>query len=324
VSESDQPNDDRHSVPASWPETTREVYEGLRTYRIVGASACVTAIMRALQTLATHLAARPDGSPYKELEDAGAHFCALKPDTAAYVNAVRWLLAGLDNSPGSEAIASTVAQRAAAYAAYSRASLGKIVDEACRLLPANSHILIHDYSSTVLAVVAEAGRRRLKLRVYVTAGEPVAQGPRVARLAADAGHHVVYLPDSGIGRVMPEVNIVLSGVETLFRNGDLANTVGTYPIALVAREQQVPFYGLTERMKIHSGVDAVTLGDLRAEVLHPWPRPGTDLPPGTDVRRQVLDLTPARLVTGYVTEEGETDPAEVSGAIDRLYAEQGS
>ncbi len=181
--------------------------------------------------------------------------------------------------------------------------------------------MIHDYSSTVLAVIAEAGRRHLGLHVYVTTGSPVDQGPRVARLAADAGHHVIYLPDSGIGRVIGEVNVVLSGVETLFRNGDLVNTVGTYPIALVAQQSEVPLYGVTERMKIHPSATEVTVSDLGAEVLHPWPQPGTVLPPGTEIRRQVLDLTPAHLVTGYVTEEGVIDPSLVAGAIDHLYAE---
>jgi translation initiation factor 2B subunit (eIF-2B alpha/beta/delta family) len=277
--------------------------------------------MRALQALSEHLATKGDGSAYGALRDGGARFCALKPDTAAYVNAVHWLLAGLDERSAPADIAATVARRVEAYTAHRRLSLDRIRDQACRLLPVRGNVLIHDYSSTVLAVIAEAGRRDLGLRVYVTAGAPVDQGPRVARLAAEAGHRVVYLPDSGVGRVMGEVDIVLSGVETLFRNGDLANTVGTYPIALVARENRVPLYGVTERIKIHPGAAEMAVADLHAEVLHPWPQPGTELPPGTEIRRQVLDLTPAHLVTGYVTEEGMINPSGVGAALDRLYAE---
>jgi len=174
-----------------WPAVTREVYVGLQTYRIVGASACVTAIMQALQALAEHFVARADVAAWRELEDAGARFCALRPDTAAYVNAVRWLLAGLGERSAPADIASTVARRVEAYSAYSRESLARIVDEACRLLSVRRSLLIHDYSSTVLAVIAEAGRRHLGLHVYVTTGSPVDQGPRVARLAADAGHPLV-------------------------------------------------------------------------------------------------------------------------------------
>ena len=181
----------RSSPPPMWPAVTREVYVGLQTYRIVGASACVTAIMQALQALAEHFVARADVAAWRELEDAGARFCALRPDTAAYVNAVRWLLAGLGERSAPADIASTVARRVEAYSAYSRESLARIVDEACRLLSVRRSLLIHDYSSTVLAVIAEAGRRHLGLHVYVTTGSPVDQGPRVARLAADAGHPLV-------------------------------------------------------------------------------------------------------------------------------------
>jgi translation initiation factor 2B subunit (eIF-2B alpha/beta/delta family) len=219
-----------------------------------------------------------------------------------------------------EAVALTT-ERVHLYDAYSRRSLTSIVDTACALLPARGHILIHDYSSTVLAITDGAGRQGRTLTVYVTAGEPVGKGPTVARAVADAGHHVVYLPDVSIGRVMGEIDLVLSGVETLFRNGDLANTVGTYPIALTAREAKVPVYAVTERMKIHPEARAATVSELDARVLHSWPDVDQTLPAGTDVRLEVLDLTPACLVTGYVTEEGVLTSTEVDGAMERLYKE---
>jgi translation initiation factor 2B subunit (eIF-2B alpha/beta/delta family) len=128
--------------------------------------------MRALQALSEHLATKGDGSAYGALRDGGARFCALKPDTAAYVNAVHWLLAGLDERSAPADIAATVARRVEAYTAHRRLSLDRIRDQACRLLPVRGNVLIHDYSSTVLAVIAEAGQRGLWLRVYVTAGAP--------------------------------------------------------------------------------------------------------------------------------------------------------
>jgi translation initiation factor 2B subunit (eIF-2B alpha/beta/delta family) len=304
-----------------WPPATREVYAGLQTYRIVGASACLTAILGGLNALAQDVASRHRGNVYRELVAAGSLFCSLKPNTAAYANAVQWLLIGLNQDMDAKEVASQVADRVNTYAAYSRRSLNRIVDESCRILPARGHVLIHDYSSTVLAIIEEAARRDNLLTVYVTAGAPVDQGPRVAQGVARAGHRLVYLPDTGIGRVMTEVEIVFSGVETLFRNGDLANTVGTYPMALVARDVRIPIYGVTERIKIHPTTERVTAGDLSARVLHAWPSDLSNLPTGTEVRREVLDLTPAELITGYVTEEGVIPPSHVRSALERFYAE---
>ncbi len=310
--------------PARWPRATQDVYEGLQTYRIVGASACVTAILGALHALAQDIASQHRGNVYGELVDAGARFCALKPSTAAYANAVQWLLTGLNQDVDANEAASQVADRVNRYTTYSRRSLERIVDEACRLLPAMGHVLIHDYSSTVLAILEEAARRGNVMTVCVTAGAPVDQGPKVAHAVARAGHRPVYLPDTGIGRVMAEVDIVLSGVETLFLNGDLANTVGTYPLALVARDVRIPIYGVTERIKIHPTTDTVRAGELSARVLHAWPSDSSNLPAGTEVRREVLDLTPAALITGYVTEEGIIAPSQVRAALERFYAELAS
>lgn len=307
-----------------WPPATREVYIGLQTYRIVGASACVTAILGGLHALAQDVALRHRDNVYRELVEAGSLFCSLKPNTAAYANAVQWLLFDLNENVDAKDAATQVADRVNKYAAYSRRSLHRIVDEACRLLPARGHVLIHDYSSTVLAIIEEAARRDNLLTVYVTAGAPVDQGTKVARAVARAGHRLVYLPDTGIGRVMAEVEIVLSGVETLFRNGDLANTVGTYPIALVARDARIPMYGVTERIKIHPTADTVRAENLSARVLHAWPSDSRDLPTGADVRSEVLDLTPAELITGYVTEEGTILPSQVRSALERFYAELAS
>lgn len=314
----------RLEAPATWPAEAKEVYDGLQTYRIVGASACVAAIMQALQAVAEYVRITGAGNPYGEVFDAGARFCALKPSTAAYANAVRWLLTGLDREADAQEVSSQIEARVKSYAGYRRDSLARIVEEAYALLPAHGRVLIHDYSSTVLAVMDAAGQRGTVLTAFVTAGEPVDQGPKVAQVVSAAGHHVVYLPDAGIGRIMGEVGLVLSGVETLFRNGDLANTVGTYPIALVAREAGVPLYGVTERMKIHPNASTVTAQDLTARVLHPWPHDGDALPAGAEVRSEVLDLTPAALVTGYVTEEGVLGPSHVSEAAERLYAALGA
>ncbi len=311
----------RLSPPVSWPSGARDVYTALQTYRIVGASACTAAIVEALTALAADVAGRPGGAVYQEVAAAGALFCALKPNTAAYANVVHLLLRGLDtaSAPPPE-LAATVAQRGDAFSENSTASVERIAAMGADLLAARGGVLVHDYSSTILAVLAEAGRRDKDLMVFVTAGQPVDQGPKVARAVASYGHRVTYLPDTAVGRVIAGVDVVLSGVETLFQNGDLANTVGTFPIALVARHAGVPFYGVTERIKIHPTATTVAVAELTAQVLHGWPPPEVELPPHTRTCPEVLDLTPARLVTGYVTEVGIVAPAHVAAALESLWS----
>jgi len=297
----------------TWPTETRRVYEGLQSYEIVGASACAEAIVGALVALAD---ARRDGDLLTELHEAGAAFRALKPNTAAYANVIDWLLRDADGSAAD--IRSAVVRHARAFDAYRAFSRAAIADAGCALLSSGTAVLIHDYSSTVLSVLVDAGRRGLTLKTLVTAGEPLGKGAHVARLVSEAGHSVTYAPDSATGRLVARTDIFLTGVETLFRDCDLANTVGTYPISLLAREHRVPVYGVTECLKIHPTQGTITLDALSAELLKPWPGSREGLPPGTDVEAHVLDLTPAALVTGLVTEQGLIPTTETAAALQQL------
>jgi translation initiation factor 2B subunit (eIF-2B alpha/beta/delta family) len=301
---------------ADWPPAARDVYEGLRSYRIVGASACVEAIVGALEALARSAAEGGRGDVSDVVAAAGADFCALKPSTAAYANVVRWLTEGVgDGADGAD----RVADRAATLRAYRERSLRRIAAEGAALVRERGSVLVHDYSSTVLAILRAAGAGG-GLPVVVTAGEPIGQGARVAREVHAAGHRVTFIPDGAIARHLPHVGVVLSGVETLFGDGSLANTVGTYPIALVARELGVPVFGATECLKVHPRTERASVDELTARLLHPWPLADAGLPPGTEVATEVLDLTPAALVAGYVTEQGILAPDEVRGALERLFA----
>ena len=299
-----------------WPKETRRVYAGLQSYEIVGASACTEAIVGALVALAD---AGHGGDLLTELREAGAAFRALKPNTAAYANIIDWLLQDVDGSAAD--IRSAVSRRARAFATYRAFSRTAIADAGCALLSSGTTVLVHDYSSTVLSVLAEAGRRGITLKTLVTAGEPLGKGAQVARLAAQAGHLVTYAPDSATGRLVGRTDVFLSGVETLFRDGDLANTIGTYPISLLAREHAVPVYGVTECLKIHPTQETIDLDELSAELLKPWPSSREALPSGVVVETFVLDLTPALLVTGLVTEQGLIPPSETAAALQRLQAD---
>ena len=301
--------------PSRWPPETRRVYLGLKSYEIVGASTCAAAIVGALEALAE---ADDERELLADLREAGAAFRALKPSTAAYANVVDWLLRDTEELAAAD-IRATVARRAQAFAAYRSFCRTAIADAGCSLLSSGTAVLIHDYSSTVLVVLEEAGRRGLTLKVLVTAGEPIGKGARVARLAAAAGHTVTYAPDSSAARLVERADLFLTGVETLFGDGDLANTVGTYPISLLAREQGVPVYGATECLKIHPSKQTASLDELTAELLKPWPADVGELPPGTEIDVHVLDLTPAALLTGLITEQGILAPSETAAALARLH-----
>ena len=107
-----------------------------------------------------------------------------------------------------------------------------------------------------------------------------------------------------------EVNLVLVGSDRTAANGDVANKIGTYQLAVLARENGVPFYPVVPTSTID--LDLAT-GDLipieerdMAEVLSVIDTPIA--PPGITARNPAFDVTPHRYVTGIVTEAGIVYP----------------
>lgn len=291
-------------MPSWWPVETRCCHADLVAYRLVGASVCADRITDALEILASSAQAQGrDLAP--ALGEAGAAFCALKPDTALYVNAVRFL-----TSTAEDLTAAAVRERAEALRDHRRRAQAAIVRGVAAVLDDDGLVLVHDYSSAVARVLGELGRRGAR-DVVVTAGEPLGQGPRMAAVAVEAGHRVTYVPDTGVGRHAHRLGAFLTGVETFYRDGSMANTVGTLSLALLCRHAGAGVVAPAECLKMHPHAAQAHVADLSARLLHPWPPAGVRLPASCLVEDHVLDAVPATLVTTYVTELGPGQAAEV-------------
>jgi translation initiation factor 2B subunit (eIF-2B alpha/beta/delta family) len=119
---------------------------------------------------------------------------------------------------------------------------------------------------------------------------------------------VTYCADTSAARLLPSASCYLTGVEAFYTDGSFANTVGTYSLALLCLEQQVPVYAVAERLK--GAGPPRTLASLSATVLGRWPR--ARLPEGIVVERHVLDLVPASMVRAFVTARGPVPPGRVA------------
>jgi len=162
---------------------------------------------------------------------------------------------------------------------------------------------------TALGIVQAAHHAERPVHVWVDETRPYLQGARLTTWElAQAGVPHALLPDVAAGHLMSlgEVDIVLVGADRVAANGDTANKVGTYPLAVLAARHGIPFYVCAPT----SSVDLAT-ADGSAIVIEE--RPAAEVlefrgvriaPPGTDVRNPAFDVTPAELITGIVTEEG--------------------
>ncbi|MDQ6792192.1 MAG: S-methyl-5-thioribose-1-phosphate isomerase [Candidatus Dormibacteraeota bacterium] len=160
-----------------------------------------------------------------------------------------------------------------------------------------------DYG-TALGVVRAAHEQGKRPFVYVMETRPRAQGARLTTWELrKLGIEHRLIVDSAAGLLLRRgmADVAISGADRVCANGDVVNKIGTYPLALLAREHGVPFYAVAPTSTIDAGCPD---GDQVAIEERAPGEVTTFAPSGTEAWNPAFDVTPASLVTALVTERG--------------------
>jgi methylthioribose-1-phosphate isomerase len=164
----------------------------------------------------------------------------------------------------------------------------------------------------------EAGRAP---PVIVPETRPLLQGARLtAWELTRAGVVCTVITDNMVASRLRlgGVGCVLAGADRIAANGDVANKIGTYPLALAARAHGVPFYVLAPTSTIDPATPdgaGIPIEERAAEEVTGW-RGVRTAPPGVGVWNPAFDVTPAELIDAIVTDRGVVAPRDVARAID--------
>ncbi|MBO0830433.1 MAG: S-methyl-5-thioribose-1-phosphate isomerase [Actinobacteria bacterium] len=220
------------------------------------------------------------------------------------------------------------AEDAQASSAMARHGL-RLVQPGARILThCNTGALVSAGEGTAFAVILAAHRAGLLARLWVDETRPLLQGARLtAWEAGRAGIPHSVLADGAAASLMAsgQVDLVLTGADRIAADGSVANKVGTYGLAVLARHHNVPFVVVAPT----STVDLGTPDGPSIPVEH---RPADEVaslagqlvaPVGTQAYNPAFDVTPPDLVTAIVTEEGMIHPV-TEGSLRSLGTEPGS
>ncbi len=202
-----------------------------------------------------------------------------------------------------------------------RAMCREIGEHGLTILPEGANVLTHCNTGalatggigTALAPIYLAHEKGRKVHVYVDETRPLLQGSRLtAWELMHAGIPSTLITDATAATLLRQakVDVILVGADRICANGDFANKIGTYGLAVLARHHGVPFYCAAP----WSSVDATLAeGDLipieqraPAEVTVMAGRPTA--PEGMPALNPAFDVTPARYVTGFITDRGIVQP----------------
>ncbi len=303
--------------------TIQEVADAILSMRVRGAPAIgVTAAMG----LALGAQTIPAGN-FKEFSEAVEGMASLltrtRPTAVNLAWAVRRLLSLVRKSRDS-----SVPEIKAALVAEARAMQEEDIrinramgQHGQSLVPNPARVLTHcnagglataGYGTAVgvIRAAAEAGKR---IMVWVDETRPVLQGARLTAWELQrAGIPVTLITDNMAAHFMGrgQVDLVVVGADRIARNGDVANKIGTYGVALLARAHGIPFYVAapisTLDLSLTNGSRIPIEERPAAEVTHLG---GRQLAPaGIRVANPAFDVTPASLVDAIITERGIARP----------------
>jgi methylthioribose-1-phosphate isomerase len=297
------------------------------------------------------LALRADVSD-ENLERAYSALLATRPTAINLKWALDEMMAAIRNRPRDERLAAAY-QRAAEICdedvainqAIGAHGLKLIEDIAARKKGAPVNVLTHCNAGwlatvdwgTATAPIYMAHDKGIAIHVWVDETRPRNQGASLT--AFELGQHGVkhtVIPDNTGGHLMQHklADLVIVGTDRVTAQGDVCNKIGTYLKALAARDNDVPFYvalpSPTIDFSVSDGVAEIPIEQRAAEEVATMTGRTADgrietvtiIPDGSQVANYGFDVTPARLVTGLITERGVVAPSRA--ALEQAFPDHAS
>ncbi len=312
-----------------------EVWEAIKSLRVRGAPAIgVAAAYGAVLGARSNGLADPE-TVRRSLAEASAHLRTSRPTA---VN-LFWALDRMERAAASAtdfdgpALLERLLEEARAIADEDKAMCRSIGRFGAELVREGQGILTHcnagglataDYG-TALAVLFSAHEQGKNIHVFADETRPLLQGARLTAWELQRrGVPVTLICDNMAAQVMKEgkVQLVVVGADRIAANGDTANKIGTYGVALLAKAHGIPFY-----VAAPSSTFDLSLADGSAipieerdpnEITRGFGR--VTAPEGISVYNPAFDVTPASLIAGIITERGLIQPVNESN-VRALIAE---
>ena len=165
---------------------------------------------------------------------------------------------------------------------------------------------------TALGVIRATKESGKKIKVIATETRPVQQGSRLTafELKHD-GIDVSLIPDTAVGYTMANglVNKIVVGADRILQSGHVYNKIGTYQVAIMAKQHNIPFYVAAplSTFDLESGPDDIIIEQRKSSEVTGIGDKKT-APDGIDVINPAFDMTPPELISGIITENGIAKP----------------
>jgi translation initiation factor eIF-2B subunit delta len=236
-----------------------------------------------------------------------------QPSMASFFYLANVVLLAAEDQRDPKAIRRATREATDNFLLHLRTAARKISEIGRKLIPRGGRILTHSYSATVLRTLVDASKSGQPFEVICTESRPVCEGLQMARELTELGVKVQLQIDAAASYTMKDAALVLVGADCLTPLG-LVNKVGTYGLALSAKEKGVPFYALCGTEKLLGAKMVEKFRILKKDPREVWAHPA----PGVEVLNFYFDTTPLNDLTGIVTEEGTIPGSEIFRRFQKM------
>lgn len=295
-----------------------EVCEAIQLLRVRGAPAIGVAGAMGLVVSLLPCACLPAEELRARAREHAARLAATRPTAVNLPWALDRMLTRLAAASGDgRSLLAALRDEATRLLEEDRSMCRRIGEHAVDLIPDGARILTHCNAGalatagmgTALAPIYLAAERGRDVRVYADETRPLLQGSRLTAWELErAGIPVKVIVDSAAGSMMAagKVDLVIVGADRIASNGDAANKIGSYVLAVLAARHGIPFYvaapASTLDSKLGKGSEIVIEERPRREIAAGFGR--RTVPEGVEVENPAFDVIPAELITAIITDRG--------------------
>ena len=296
----------------------------IKSLEIQGASNVAISAIEFLSDYAKRLKSDNIEECFKNLYKARDILIETRPTEPAMKNGLKFILSKLkEENCNIEEIPDKIEMYKNQYYEMLQISKKKIAEIGVRRFPENNKkfvVMTHCHSTLVTAILLEAQRQGKNFKVINTETQPKLQGRKTVHELLEAGIEVIHVVDSAMRWAVRrfQVKLILIGADSITSEGTIINKIGSRLLALVAHEENIPFYVCTPLLKYNPETN---LGLLETIEMRDPKEVWQNAPEGVKIVNPAFETVSRRYIDGIITEAGIFASSHAPTYFAKLYPE---
>ncbi len=287
-------------------DTAERIFKSIRDLKVQGAREVAKSGLQDLALTAWASGARTKKAFFSEMGREARRISKARSEEPAMINALNYIITRLRFSDldSVEALRKATLIECRDYLDWLDAMMEKIAENGAALISTGDVVMTHCHSHEAVAVLRKAKEQGKVFKAIVTETRPMLQGMETAKDLRSAGIGVVYCVDSAMGSMMKQSTKVLVGADAIMPDGSVMNKIGTFPIAVMARQFGRPFLVAGDTVKFTD-----VIPEIRDRPAKEVADPGSIR--GISIANPPFDITPSEFVSEIITEQGVMKPGTI-------------